>query len=223
MYIMNTKNLCSIVMVAFLSLIAGSASAVLISKNDPLYGMGSLTVDSSTGLEWLDLSVTDGMSFNEVSGQLGFGGTYSGFRFATPEEIFALFVEAQIPDINQPGDFGHIGTQANAQSALALVQLMGPSYQVEVSGVLLSEIAGFSSQHASINGFDLIQMPYVTVREGVGGQSFGEVFTTGSWIFPSNPYEGVGSWLVRPVPEPSIILLMCAGLLLVFVRVRLNS
>jgi hypothetical protein len=96
---------------------------------------------------------------------------------------------------------------------------MGPSYQIETNGLLLSQIAGFSSQHVTANGFDLIQMPYATVREGViniaGDQSYGEVFTVGSSIFPSNPYEGVGSWLVKPavVPIPAAAWLFGSALL----------
>ena len=106
-----------------------------------------------------------------------------------------------------------------AAPVLALIGLIGPSYQVHMSGVVLSEIAGFSSQHVMINGFDLIQMPYAIVREGVitreGTHSIGEVFTSGSLIFPSNSYEGVGSWLVKPavVPAPPALLLFLTGVL----------
>ncbi|CAA0099181.1 Uncharacterised protein [Halioglobus japonicus] len=185
------------------------AVAALISIDDPNFGTGALTLDTSTNMTWLDLSITEGMSFNDVSSQLGASGTYSGYRYASPEEVYSLFVEALIPNINDPGTFGHYGTVENARPALHLIGLMGPSYQVEISGVKLSSINGFSSQHNNSNGFDLIQMPYATVREGVitsnGPQSYGEVFTVGSSIFPSNPYEGVGSWLVKTttVPVPS--------------------
>ncbi len=89
-----------------------------------------MTVDTSTNLAWLDLSITAGISFNEVSSELGIGGIYSGYRFASPDEVFALFVEAQIPDINV-SDIANLGTIANATPALALIELMGPSYQIQ--------------------------------------------------------------------------------------------
>lgn len=190
--------------------------AALMPANDPFFGDGSLTIDTSSNLAWLDLSVTAGISFNEVFSELGIDGIYSEYRFASPDEVFSLFVEAQIPDINSPGDVAHIGTVANAAPALALIGLMGPSYQ---TGSALSEIAGFSSQHIFVNGFDTIQMPYAIVREGVntrdGPQSFGEVFTIGSSVFPSQPYEGVGSWLVKStvVPIPATIWLFGSGLI----------
>ena len=200
-----------------LAIVSFNVSAALISANDSFFGVDSLTIDTSTNLAWLDLSITEGISFNEISGELGIGGIYYGYRYASPDEVFFLFVEAQIPDINSVGDFG-IGTVANATPALALIELMGPTSQTH-QGVTLSEINGFSSQHVFMNGFDLIQMPYVRVREGVttqeGLQSFGEAFTTGTWIFPSNPYEGVGSWLVKStvVPIPSAVWLFGSGLI----------
>ena len=195
-----------------------TANSTLISANDGTFGNGSITIDTATNLAWLDLSITTGISFNDISNELGVGGIYSGYRFASPEEVFSLFLEALIPDINSAGNFGHYGTLANAEPALSLIELLGASYQVKISGVTLSEVAGFSSQHVLINGFDLIQMPYAIVREGVitleGSQSFGEVFTDGTFIFPSNSYEGVGSWLVKPVDivEPTSIALFGLGL-----------
>ena len=207
-------------------LFINTANAALLSVNDSTFGNGALTLDTSTNLAWLDLSITEGASFNDITAQLEVGGTYSGYRFASPDEIFALFTEAQIPDINAPGDFANYGTVANAAPALTLIELMGPSYQVQSGSVLLSQIAGFSSQQVTINGFDLIQMPYATVREGVvtqeGTQSFGEVFTIGTSIFPSNSYEGVGSWLVKPtvVPVPPTIALFVSGLITLSVFIR---
>lgn len=55
---------------------------------------------------------------------LGLEGYIQGIVFTSPDEIYSLFVEAQIPDINDVGDFGHIGTVANAAPALALIELM---------------------------------------------------------------------------------------------------
>lgn len=213
---------------AILALFASPANATLTSADDSMFGVGAVTIDSSTNLAWLDLSITEGESFNEVSNQFGVGGIYSGYRYASPDEVYALFEAAQIPDINH-GDPQYssstlaLSSQANAAPALALIQLMGPSYQIMVAGVSLSEMAGFSSQHVTVNGYDRIQMPYATVREGVvtqeGSQSFGEVFTVGSSLNPAESYVGVGSWLVRPVPEPSAIAMFCVGLALIAIAV----
>ena len=58
---------------------------------------GLLTLDTETGLEWLDLTQTDlGMSFNQMSAQLDPGGTFEGFRYATEGEVLTLVNNADI-------------------------------------------------------------------------------------------------------------------------------
>ena len=224
----KTRLLHVLVTTALFILFTGTVNAALTSDDAPLFGAGSVTVDSSTNLAWLDLTLTEGKSFNEVFSQLGVGRMYSGYRFATPEEVYALFEEALIPNINY-GDPQYSmsvmsrSSPANAAPALALIQLMGPTYQSMDAGITLSEIAGFSSQHVTVNGNYLVQMPFATVREGVttqdGIQSFGEVYTTGSYLFPADSYVGVGSWLVRPVPEPSAMTLFFVGLVIISIAV----
>jgi len=207
-------------LIGFLALCFSSlTNAALISVDDSVFGIDAVTRDTVSGLEWLDLTFSVARSYNDVITQFGFGGDFDGWRYASIDEINSLFLSANIPDINIPGDFAHYGTEDNAAPALELITLLGPSYRVTTNGVTLSQIAGFSSLHVSSNGFDLIAMPYATVREGVrtadGLKSYGEVFTLGSSISPSREYEGVGSWLVRSrtVPEPSVLVLMLTGIL----------
>ena len=52
----------------------------------------NITFDSSTGLEWLDLDVSVGRTFNDLSGVDGSnefigGGDFEGFRYATRLEL----------------------------------------------------------------------------------------------------------------------------------------
>ncbi len=51
---------------------AGTANAILIGANDPAFGAGddgfNLTQDTDTGLEWLDVPLTDNQSFNDIIG-----------------------------------------------------------------------------------------------------------------------------------------------------------
>lgn len=60
-----------------------NSQAVLLEQDWLSVGDGLLTLDTSTGLEWLDLSQTDAMSYNSVVAELGIGGLYEGFRYAT--------------------------------------------------------------------------------------------------------------------------------------------
>lgn len=48
---------------------------------------GSFTTDTLSDLDWLDVTTTRGLSFDAVSGQLGAGGDYAGYRYATGVEF----------------------------------------------------------------------------------------------------------------------------------------
>lgn len=72
---------------AVLGLTASLASAALSSSDWREPGDGLLTVDSDTGLAWLDLTQTSGLSFDAVA-----AGAWQaqGFRFATLDETNGL-------------------------------------------------------------------------------------------------------------------------------------
>ncbi len=53
-------------------------------------GDSLLTQDSGSGLEWLDITETAGLTFDFVVSELGTGGQFEGFRVATGQELDAL-------------------------------------------------------------------------------------------------------------------------------------
>ena len=61
-----------------------NANAVIIDH-------GSFVSDPATGLDWLDLTATAGLSYNDVSAQLGTGGAFEGWRYATVSELSTLW------------------------------------------------------------------------------------------------------------------------------------
>ena len=90
------KKFISLIM--FTSLFVGNASAVLVETDFLIAGDKQLTVDTDTGLEWLDSadSGTEGKTYNEImSGYGGFTTTY-GFRYATMQELQTLMLNAGI-------------------------------------------------------------------------------------------------------------------------------
>jgi len=78
-----------------------------------------LTRDTTTGLRWLDVDMTTGLSFNQMELELLSGGAFSGFRHATGAEVLGLWQTAGIVDI----DAG--ATTANVVAARGLTTLMG--------------------------------------------------------------------------------------------------
>ncbi len=53
------------------------ATAALIAQDDAKFGPGAITLDTTTGMEWLDLTASTGRSYNEVASQLGVGGDFA--------------------------------------------------------------------------------------------------------------------------------------------------
>lgn len=74
--------------------VANLTHATLISVNDSAFGVSSdgfnITRDTSTGLEWLDLSLTDAMLFDDVDAST----ITPAWRRATTQEVLGLYSSA---------------------------------------------------------------------------------------------------------------------------------
>lgn len=109
----------SVAALAFLaSSISLSAHAGFVSQSYLVDGDKKVTFDESSGLSWLKLSETQGLSINQISAQLGAGGAFSGWRLPTGEEVEALFV-SMFPELkfnNATPDAAtfHTGTASRA-------------------------------------------------------------------------------------------------------------
>ena len=89
----------------FLSVVSYGASAALIDN-------GTYTTDTESGLDWLDLSVTDGQAYNSATT------LNPGWRYATNaevENIFGLLFEGYY---NTDGGFSHSSDGAYADQSI---------------------------------------------------------------------------------------------------------
>ncbi len=68
-----------------------SANAAILSVNSS-FGANTITRDTDTGLDWLDVTESLALSYNQVTSQMGVGGTYEGWRYATMAELDQLIV-----------------------------------------------------------------------------------------------------------------------------------
>ena len=73
-----------LILAASILLVSGQANAALIDN-------GILTTDTTSGLDWLDLTETKGLSYDYVYSQLSIDGIYEGWRYATVAETSYLF------------------------------------------------------------------------------------------------------------------------------------
>lgn len=82
-----------------------NVSAAIVSL-DSSFGADTITRDTETGLDWLDVTVTAGLSFNAVSAEFGAGGDYEGYRYATTAELDQLITNFGYVAVNQNCDYG---------------------------------------------------------------------------------------------------------------------
>jgi hypothetical protein len=70
---------------SILFLVSMQVNATIISVNDSVFGANSVTRDTESGLEWLDLDLTKGMTLSSVLN------TFSGWRLANKSQFQELF------------------------------------------------------------------------------------------------------------------------------------
>jgi hypothetical protein len=82
--------------VSSMFLAATYVSAAIVSVDDTVIGADTITFDTQTQLEWLDLDLTSNLSYNAAEA------AYSvyGFRHATQVEVAQFFSNAGIPGID---------------------------------------------------------------------------------------------------------------------------
>jgi hypothetical protein len=71
-------------------------AAVSFNAGAAIFDNGTYTTDTTSGLNWLDLTETTNLTYSYVSGELSAGGMFEGWRYATDEEVIALFEQFNI-------------------------------------------------------------------------------------------------------------------------------
>jgi hypothetical protein len=183
----------------FLMFSAGSSHAILINN-------GATTIDTDAGLEWLDLTLTQGQSYNSIIG--GFGGyAAQGYVHATLDQLCGLWSEAGA------------GTSGCLSSQISVAESISQSSADLLSG-LLGYTAGLRGSAGIFDGGFIGSR-----RVGIGCINTNDPAFCISGV-PSPPTAArditvwalansgirTGSWLVRQVPEPTILALLSLGL-----------
>ena len=84
-----------------IAMVSGANAANYIPLDWKAEGDGLAFLDYDTGTEWLKLDQTKGMSINQVSAELGEGGLFDGWRFATALEVQDIVTDLTGYDTSQ--------------------------------------------------------------------------------------------------------------------------
>lgn len=194
-------------MLLFILGLSSTSGATLIKQDLSNAGDGLLTLDSATGLSWLNVSATINRSYNDViSGYGGFVNTM-GFRYATTTEVGQLFSEAGVIQTgNWVWGYWNYGNQGYVASS-NLDALLGVTYPFDG---LTAGTYGITGTTTAPGTHEYGLLLYNSHADYLALQDGGAVDDTEN-------IGSVGSFLVKntnatPVPEPSTELLIGAGM-----------
>ncbi len=194
--------------IAAIGVTAGSAQAVLISANDSVSGVDSITQDTESGQEWLDLSLSRGLSINQARAQFG----AEGWRLATTAEVTTLFTNAGFAPPFQ--------ASSAIDPILDLINLFGVTSRFVGGGGVFTQTRGFIEDGGDLTLFGVAEL--VHSDRTVFGEDLADAVVLPNST-PPRPRFHVsardGSWLVRDtaataVPEPSMLVLFGSGVVL---------
>lgn len=160
----------------------------------------NITRETETQLEWLDVDVTAGRTFADLTGADGTdefapGGDYVGWRYATRLELTGAINGPQEPSLYRSlgvgaSSFSSIGGYSVARSVIAVAGCFGSCAQYGYTSGNLLDNDRVTPAVASMEAFQS------------QGQNWGRSATSGLPVFfPPNDVFPVeqGNWLVRPV------------------------
>ena len=198
-----------------------------VNVNAAIIDNGTFTTDTSTGLDWLDVTASQGRSYDDVGTQFGSGGDFNGWQFATTAQLVTLVVNATglaTTEIANP--YGYVLSDSDVTHDL--VTLLGNTcadtsctdpYDIRYSygwvalpadghqGAGNGEIAIIFDYHDYVNGYGSDP----TTIFGYGPDYPGD----GRHTPTSTTSPGLGSFLVRTsvVPIPAAAWLFGSALL----------
>ncbi len=182
--------------VSFAAPRSAQASLIEIDLNAP--GDKLLTLDTSTGLEWLDITETAGLNYFPAEATVFV--TSQGFRHATQSEVSVLLTSFGIPNFSPGAD-----TVANLVPVKTALDFMGNLNTGENhfhQGIYELDASNLGLTLLQVNPFSSDTTGFATLVQGTSSpksHNFGGFF-------------GVGHYLVRTaVPEPSSFTLLGFG------------
>jgi len=172
------------------------ATIVLITaaKASTLVDQGNTTYDPNTGLQWLDVSLTNGRAYSDVLANLNnTSDIVYGYRFATVAEVNQLFIDAGISPVPCLG--------CDAAPAQTLISLLGPTF----APPNYQWTKGFTADPISAS-----YQIFATLQ--VEGPNSWIARASDGYLISYLGQERVGNFLVESTPLPAALPLFATGL-----------
>jgi hypothetical protein len=197
-----------------------NAESPLVSRDFVARDDGLLTLDTSTGLQWLDLTLTRDLGVDQILAGEG-GWVAAGFRYATFADIAALFLHAGLMSFGNEvfGSQTYVDSMwGEGDSGLDMVTKMG------LTSETFGERVGTSGYVAPLPCMarECESGPYYTYYlRLVSTPESTDVLLAEGPAPTRNHSPEIGNYLIRnasySVPEPSSFALMALGLAAVLV------
>ncbi len=176
-------------------LIPGSASGDVISGDDVVFGIDSITVDTEQGLEFLDLTHSTSRSVNQIMNEFGVGGDFEGFRRASAEEVLTMVSNAGFV---VPG----IGETVTMPGTPAFTEFVTMTGIVGVNG-------GIRFSRGLVTDAPVVGRSYFVALEDYISAGQDDIITTIISSGNNDASGSIGHWLVREtVPAPGTLALL---------------
>ena len=201
--------------------------------------IGNINRDTISGLDWLDLTASQGLSMREVREQMGEGGAFQGYRYATMQEFDTLVTNFGYTAVNTNCKLGKFcdtekdnhGLNGQGELIETMIRTLGDTqaaYYDRLIGDIAIQADGAGGSWGILGETHwLYDEWFHTARiwdneTKLNGADWGDHKDEVSSAMPfhmvrdTSAVWGYGSFLVKevaPVPIPAAVWLFASGLL----------
>lgn len=234
------KKISLLALVVSLS-ISSVANAGFVSLDWKVDGDEQATLHEETGVEWLKLSVTDGLSVQAVKSELGVGGLYEGWRLPTLYEVVEVYNYLWDTELGERESYSRdvVSSRAGGDAAFAIYdeifgtthnasnvnfQSIGLTQDPDNSAVYRTGFAVFHGNASTLRSVSYLQTSASDdVSGGVSSVAYGVFLVADGGatkttqenmaLTANNPNSTAYASSATSVPEPTSMAILGLGLL----------